>query len=220
MSWIAIVPVKGGPNAKSRLGDLAERAHLAQAFALDTVEALLSARAVERVFVVTAAAGAAFAARGADVVPERAVSAHSGFAPLNGAVMQGIEAARAAAPRANLAVFTGDLPALAPEDVDEALRLAGRCPRSMVPDEEGTGTTALLALAGERVTPRFGPGSRAAHEADGHVPLSIPVTARIRRDVDTRDDLAEALRLGLGPRTRALAEAALAASPVSCSAVR
>ncbi|HZK59205.1 MAG TPA: 2-phospho-L-lactate guanylyltransferase, partial [Cryobacterium sp.] len=71
-------------------------------------------------------------------------------------------------------------------------------------DEEGAGTTALLARAGVPLTPRFGLGSRAAHEAAGHVPLVFPPASSIRRDVDTVDDLAEALHLGVGPFTSAL----------------
>lgn len=205
MSWSIVVPVKGRPGAKSRLGDMPDREQLAEAFALDTVAALIAASAVGRVFVVTPdrAAGWRFEALGADVVPEE----RTGSDPLNAAVRRGLDAARADS-HAHLAVVTGDLPGLTPEDVDHALRLASAQPRSMIPDEEGTGTTGLFALAGVRLTPRFGMGSRAAHEADGHVPLPLPADARIRRDVDTADDLADALRQGVGPHTRAVLGAA------------
>jgi 2-phospho-L-lactate guanylyltransferase len=206
VTWNVIVPVKGRRGAKSRLGDLPGRELLAEAFALDTVAALVAASAVERVFVVTSDADAAsrFASLGAETVREDPALPD----PLNAAVRQGLDAARRADPHAHLAVFTGDLPALTPGDVDRALQLASLHQRSMIPDEEGTGTTALLALAGVPVTPRFGSGSRAAHEADGHVPLPLPAGARSRRDVDTRDDLADAVRLGVGRHTRGvLAEA-------------
>lgn len=199
------MPVKGRPGSKSRLGDLPDREALAEAFALDTVEALIAASAVGRVFVVTPDPVAAwrFEALGAEVVPEDRAESD----PLNAAVRKGLEAA-GADPHAHLAVVTGDLPGLMPGDVQHALRLASAHRRSMIPDEEGTGTTALFALAGVRLTPRFGAGSRAAHEADGHVPLPIPAGARIRRDVDTAADLADALRLGAGLHTRAALTAA------------
>lgn len=202
MSWSVIVPVKGRPGAKSRLGEHPAREALAEAFALDTVAALAAASAVAHIYVVTAhpEAGFRFDELGATVVAEERAAAD----PLNAAIAQGLEIARRANPQAHLAVFTGDLPALTPSDVDDALRLAEAQERSMIPDEEGTGTTALLALAGVPLIPRFGVGSRAAHEADGQVPLPIPAAARIRRDVDTADDLGDALRLGVGAHTRSV----------------
>lgn len=217
--WVAVVPVKGNPGAKSRLGDGPDRPRLADAFALDTVAAVLAARGVDRVLVVTADDGLAgrLAALGAEIVPEAAVpakepAAGEGFGesarppadPMNAAIRQGLTAARTRFPRANLLVLTGDLPALTPADVERALALAAGHDRSMVPDAAGTGTTTLLALAGVPVEPRFGPGSRAAHEAAGHVPLEIPPATGIRSDVDTAADLLVAERLGLGAHTRPL----------------
>lgn len=204
MSWAAVVPVKGNPGAKSRFGTHPERAQLAEAFAMDTVAALLAAPAVARVFVVTADAQLAtkLAALGATIVSELP----SPPDPLNAAIRQGMDAARQACPDANIAVVTGDLPALTVADVEAAIALAAAHERSMVPDAEGMGTTMLLALAGASFTPQFGPGSRAAHEAAGHMPLELPAIASIRRDVDTPDNLAEARRLGVGRYTAVLIE--------------
>jgi 2-phospho-L-lactate/phosphoenolpyruvate guanylyltransferase len=201
--WVAIVPVKGAPGAKSRL-DHDDRAQLAEAFALDTVAALLAASVVTDVFVVTADTeiGAHLASLGARIVPE--TTPLHGDDPLNSAIVAGLEAARSSRPVSNIAVFTGDLPSLTVADTERALALATAHDLSMVPDEEGTGTTALLARAGVPFTPRFGPGSRAAHEAAGHHPLDLPTTSSIRRDVDTVANLAEALHLGVGPHTSEL----------------
>ena len=239
MSWVVVVPVKGNPGAKSRLSDRPDRAGLADAFALDTVAALLAARGVDRVLVVTGDGELAsrLAALGADIVPEAPVfvadpevsvagvvaaprspvrrSALSSTLrpalspalltdPLNAAIRHGLLVARAAYPQVNLAVMTGDLPALTPTDVEHALILAAAHERSLVPDAAGTGTTTLLALAGIPIEPRFGVRSRAAHEADGHVPLGLAASVSIRCDVDTTADLAVARRLGLGPHTRLL----------------
>ena len=168
MSWVVVVPVKGTARAKSRLGAHPERVALAEAFALDTVTVLLAAPAVTRVFVVTAddEIAARMSALGAHIIREQSVPRDSGpepSDPLNSAIRQGIAAARAALPASNLAVVTGDLPALTVADVEHALALAAAHERSMIPDEEGAGTTALLARAGIDFTPQFGAGSRVAH---------------------------------------------------------
>lgn len=219
MSWVAIVPVKGSAGAeepKTRLGDHPDRARLADAFALDTVAALLAAPSIARVCVVTAdeVVAARMLQLGAVVIPEdsgraaRQAAAHTARNarpdPLNWAIVQGMDAAREAWPALNIAVVTGDLPALKIADVEAALTLAADHERSMVPDREGAGTTTLLALAGVPFVPRFGLGSRAAHESAGHVPLDIHSNASIRRDVDTVDNLADALHLGVGAHTSAL----------------
>ncbi|MDJ0325149.1 2-phospho-L-lactate guanylyltransferase [Cryobacterium sp. PH31-AA6] len=219
MSWICVVPVKGSAGAKSRLGDLPQsfpaRGQLAEAFALDTVAALLATSMVEGVLVVTAdlAAAAPLAALGAQIVAEEPGTAASTVRagvppahhdPLNAAVRAGIRVAHTRFPHCNVAVLTGDLPALTVADVETTLAAASAHARAMVADEEGTGTTTLLARAGLPFTPRFGPGSRATHEAAGHVPLDLPATASIRRDVDTVENLAEVLRRGVGSHTSAL----------------
>ncbi|TFC47379.1 2-phospho-L-lactate guanylyltransferase [Cryobacterium sp. TMT1-21] len=216
MSWVAVVPVKGNPGAKTRLGARPDRARLADAFALDTVGALLAAPGIDRVIVVTGDGELAgrLAALGADIVresrhdpvpPERAAAPTD---PLNTAIRQGLAVVRAEFPHANVAVLTGDLPALTPAEVERALTLAAAQERSMVPDAAGTGTTTLLARAGTPIEPRFGVGSRAAHEAAGHIPLELPASAGIRRDVDTTADLLAVARLGLGPHTSPLVDGA------------
>lgn len=225
MSWVAVVPVKGSASAKSRLGDLPDRGRLAEAFALDTVTALLGTSVIERVFVVTADEAIAdrLSPIGAVIVRELARKALSSvgkgrFAatrdpidPLNRAIRQGVDAARETFPECNIAVVTGDLPSLTVADLETALAHATAHERSMVPDEDGTGTTVLLALAGVPFMPRFGPRSRAAHEAAGHVPLDLAETMSIRRDVDTVDNLADAMRLGVGPYTSVLIASSSAA---------
>jgi 2-phospho-L-lactate guanylyltransferase len=213
MSWIAIVPVKGTSSAKSRLNPTGQGTSLALAFALDTVAALREATQVRDVVVVTRdeKLSTEFTALGASVLYEEPGKGD----PLNRAIRQGLAAARLRDPAANLAVFTGDLPSLLPRDVDMALARAAAFERSMVPDSVGSGTAALFALAGVSVEPRFGTGSSAAHQGDGHVPLAFPSAAGIRRDVDVADDLRAALRQGVGAHTRAL----MASTSAAISAV-
>ncbi|GAB3126949.1 hypothetical protein GCM10027056_25410 [Glaciibacter psychrotolerans] len=296
-----MVPVKGTPAAKSRLAAHPERIRLAEAFAIDTVSALLAAPSVARVCVVTADDEVAerMRALGAEIVrepPRRAPGApdvrefrsapelpglpglpelrelpqdapspasmgrsgvsreiwtapelrelpqdapspasmgRSGvsreadmaactpgasgtpgaFDALNAAIRQGVVVTCATDPGCNVAVVTGDLPALTVADLETVLALASTHDRSMVADEEGTGTTMLLARAGVPFEPRFGVGSRAAHEAAGHIPLDLPLDCTCRRDVDTVDNLAEALRLGVGRATSALIAATTVISP-------
>lgn len=48
-------------------------------------------------------------------------------------------------------------------------------------------------------TPRFGPGSRAAHLGDGAIELNVD--RRLRQDVDTPEDLDRVATLGVGVHT-------------------
>lgn len=216
------MPVKGTPAAKSRLAAHPERIRLAEAFAIDTVSVLLAAPSVARVLVVTAddAVAGLMRSLGAEIVRETPrVAGGDGdggtvtFDPLNAAIRQGIDAARAQDPAHDIAVVTGDLPALTVADLETALGLAAAHDSSMVADEEGTGTTMLLARAGTGLTPQFGPGSRAAHEEAGHSPLDLSTTSTARRDVDTVDNLAEALQYGVGRATSALIAATAEVGP-------
>ena len=209
--WQVVLPVKGGPRAKSRLEPLtAAVPGLALALALDCLDAVLGASRVGRAWVVTADAevAALAAARGAAVVPERRPGAG-----LLAAVADGVAAAGAAGPSGTpVAVLLADLPSLRPQDLDAALAaaepaLAGGAPEALVPDAEGTGTVLLAAASAAALRPRFGPGSAAAHVADGAVAVGADLP-RLRRDADTPAELAEAVALGVGPRTAALLGAA------------
>jgi 2-phospho-L-lactate guanylyltransferase len=196
--WTAVVPVKRLGLAKSRLSGPSdeERAELALAFALDVVSAALEVPAVRRVLVVTSdpVAAAACARNGAGVVADRG-------AGLNAALLAGAGAARTERPGDGVLALTADLPAARTEDLAAVLAGAGR--PCCVHDAEGTGTTLLAAPAGHALRPRFGTGSAARHRAAGAP--AVPAAAGLRRDVDTVHDLDAALRLGVGPRTSAVA---------------
>jgi 2-phospho-L-lactate guanylyltransferase len=216
--WTLVLPVKGGPTAKSRLG---APPALASAIALDCLDAVLGCPDVARAVVVTAddAAAAAARAAGADVVRESRPGAG-----LRAALDDGLAAAEGP-----VAVLLADLPALRPADLSAALREAARALRgpdagpdagaggrddagdaapamAFVPDADRTGTVLLAGLDPAAVRPAFGPGSAAEHARSGarRLDLSLP---RLRRDVDTREDLATALALGVGPRTAAAVSA-------------
>lgn len=199
-----MVPVKVASLGKSRLaGALDERVRtaLVRAMALDTIDAALAAPRVGRVLLVTADPVLGVAGARYGVVPEPAASE---LPPLDAAVLAGVRAARSLAPGVGVAALLGDLPALRPDDLEAALRLAEAEPRGFVADAEGSGTTMLTARGPALPVPHFGTGSAAAHAAAGHVLLDVPVESSLRRDVDLPADLDAVARLGVGARTSAL----------------
>lgn len=193
--WDMVVPVKGGPNGKSRLGAGPD---LALAMAADCVAACLRAGRVRRVHVVAGSprVSQALAGGSMDSARLRVLLQPAGVHGLAGAVQLGLDAC--AGPSA---VLLADLPALRPADLDTALAaLAG--PRAgFVPDREGTGTV-LLAGPSPRLPHRFGPGSAVTHVSAGAVRLEA-AAPRLRTDVDTPADLLAALDLGVGTHTHA-----------------
>lgn len=210
--WTVVVPVKSLSGAKTRLApelSATERAALARAFALDTIDAARLARLASRVVVVSDEPLIEAAFRdtpGVEIVPE------SGPRGLTSAIAHGIAVARAVGRAAHLpaegsavAVLLGDLPAMRARDLDGALEVAARHPLAYVPDANGTGTTLATARAGVAFTPHFGADSAARHAAAGFADLLAAhprtIAPGLRRDVDTAAELREAVALGVGPRT-------------------
>lgn len=194
--WALIIPVKPTAVGKSRLQlDTVDRVTLARAIALDTIAAAAACEAVAQVFVVTddgALVSLAFDIPGLRFVPEGDARG------IDAAVAAGADAAGERMPRAAL---LGDLPALRPDDLAAALRSARVVARAVVADAEGTGTTLVTAGAGMPLQTSFGDGSYARHRDLGCVPLEIDASSTLRRDVDTPDQLDQAVALGVGPRT-------------------
>ncbi|MGZ4596786.1 MAG: 2-phospho-L-lactate guanylyltransferase [Actinomycetes bacterium] len=200
--WAVVVPVKRLEIAKTRLSRFAgpHRADLALAFAADTVSAALAADGVGTVLVVTddPRAGGMAAALGC------AVTADVPDNGLNAALAHGETVARRLQPGCGVAALSSDLPALRAADLAAALAESAVAGRAFVADAEGTGTTLLAAAYGHPLDPRFGHRSRARHREGGARELGGPGMGSLRRDVDTEVDLYDAVRLGVGPRTRAL----------------
>lgn len=192
------MPVKPAQAGKSRLEvPGVDRVTLARAIALDTIAAAAACELVERVVVVTEDGGIpslALDLPGLRFVPEGDARG------LNEAVAEG---ARAYEQRPRAALL-GDLPALRPADLAEALRAAASVDRGVVADAEGTGSTLVTARAGVWWRTEFGYDSFARHVALGCVPLPVADASTLRRDVDTANQLEAAQILGLGPRTAAL----------------
>lgn len=199
--WHVVMPVKGGPGAKSRLGAAtSDRAGLALAMALDCLDAVLATPGVDRALVVSDDPVTARGSRGlgADVL-----SPSGADGGLNAAVGEGVATCPTGVA---VAVLLADLPALRPQDLRVGLdavetALDEGAGWALVPDAEGTGTVLVAAEVANRIVAAFGPGSAAAHERFGARRLDVR-SERLRRDVDTAASLTEAVGLGVGPRTR------------------
>lgn len=205
LGWTLVVPVKPALEGKLRLAawlDPRSRAALVRAMVADTLAAAAAARQVERIIVVTGDAAMARIARRAAARVAVAVVDEPDPAGLNPAVRAGIDRARRSSPAHGVGVLLGDLPALRPADLDDALARAARHRLALVTDAEGSGTTLLTAGPGVPVDPAFGPESARLHLARGHVRLPVAPGSGLAADVDVPADLAVALALGVGPRTR------------------
>jgi len=139
---------------------------------------------------------------------------------LNAALRHGAAVAARRWPGTGLAALTADLPAVTPAELSAALRAIGTAPgadasapgvdgtaaagAAFVPDAAGVGTTLYAVPPGGKFLPLFGGASRARHAAAGAWELALPALNGLRRDVDTPDDLREAVALGVGRFTRAV----------------
>lgn len=190
-----MVPAKALPAAKSRLlpasADAAAHRRLVEAIRADTVAAALAADGVARVLLVVDRAAGVVAHPGVEVLVQRATG-------LNAALAEAAEHALRRWPGDGVAALVGDLPALRPDELAEALRAAAAHPHAFVVDAAGTGTTLLTAAPGQALRPAFGLESAARH---AQIAVAVPGAPGLRRDVDTADDLDDARALGLGPAT-------------------
>lgn len=202
--WCLVVPVKRLELAKSRLtGHSAdERSALALSFAADTVAAALCVPVVVDVVVVT---DDVTAARAMEVLGAKVVGDEPD-AGLNPALRHGAAVAASLHPDCGIGTLSADLPALRSGELERALHRAGTAATSVVPDARGNGTTGYFARPGAAFAPSFGPDSVAAHLRGGATALPVRGLASLRRDVDTPADLKAAVRLGVGPHTRAVLE--------------
>jgi 2-phospho-L-lactate guanylyltransferase len=204
LRWVVVVPVKRSAQGKSRLEVAGvDRAELARAIALDTIEAAARCESVLQVVVVS---DDPVLARESATIPALRTVSEGDPRGLDAAVATGIEAIDPSG-RMPRAALLGDLPSLRPADLHEALRAAASVDRAVVADAEGTGSTLVTARPGVPWSSSFGDGSFARHTAAGYTALEIPDASTLRRDVDTADQLEAAVRLGVGRRTAAVLRA-------------
>ena len=185
----AIVPVKTLATAKGRLARIltaAERRALVQAMLGDVLAALLVARHVDRVGVISADASVLgqASALGAEPLLDQS---HE----LNAALTQAARHYAAAGASATL-VLPADLPLVSAAEISE-LVAAGSGERGalLAPSRDG-GTNALLAWPPLALPFRFGPNSLEQHRAAASEPnISLRRFCRpgLDLDIDRPDDL-------------------------------
>lgn len=195
-----VIAVKRLAAAKTRLAPVfsaATRESVVLAMLVDTITAISTVPALHSVTVVTPDEVAGEAARqlGARVLVDPTPDGHRN--PLNNAIRAAEASVREETP--NVVALQGDLPALQPQELTEAINAARAHPRSFVGDRHGTGTSALFAF-GVGLEPRFGPDSAQQHRHSGAIELT-GAWPGLRCDIDTPDDLLVARRLGVGTAT-------------------
>jgi len=179
--WTAIVPFKTAGQRKTRLAPALsppERDRLAQSLFDRMIRVLGACPAVGRISVLS------------ETPPTRA---DLDWLPDRGRGLNAeLQALEIQGPRL---VIHADLPLATPDDV-EALLAAGRGGGAIAPDRHGTGVNALALDASVSIEFRFGPGSFARHQEQATGRLAVVARAGLALDIDTPDDLAEAVRLG------------------------
>lgn len=196
--WEIVIPVKSTSHGKSRLEHpTLERPAVATAIALDTIGAAAACDRVAHVLVVTHDQGLI------EKLSEhsRVVLVPDTADTLLNAIALGLAASNTSSPRG---VLLGDLPALRPEELSEALSQAAAHPLAFVSDAEQTGTALVTAQPHIQLRPLFGTESANAHRDSGFVELDIPQDCGLRRDIDTADHLFELGAARLGRHTAAL----------------
>jgi 2-phospho-L-lactate/phosphoenolpyruvate guanylyltransferase len=195
-----VIAVKRLAAAKTRLAPVfssATRENVVLAMLVDTITAASAVSVLRAVTVVTPDDDAADAARrlGARVLVDPTPEGHRN--PLNNAITAAEASVREETP--NIVALQGDLPALQPQELAEAIAAARDYRRSFVGDRHGTGTSALFAF-GVALDPHFGPDSAQRHRHSGAIELT-GAWPGLRCDIDTPDDLLVARRLGVGAAT-------------------
>jgi 2-phospho-L-lactate/phosphoenolpyruvate guanylyltransferase len=195
-----VIAVKRLGAAKTRLAPVfsaATRESVVLAMLIDTITAASAVPALQAITVVTPDDVAADTARqiGAQVLVDPTPDGHRN--PLNNAIAAAEASVREETP--NIVALQGDLPALQPQELAEAIAAAREYRRSFVGDRHGTGTSALFAF-GVALDPHFGPDSAQRHRHSGAIELT-GAWPGLRCDIDTPDDLLVARRLGVGAAT-------------------
>jgi 2-phospho-L-lactate guanylyltransferase len=195
-----VIAVKRLTAAKTRLAPVfsaATRESVVLAMLIDTITAASAVPALSAITVVTPDEFAADAARqlGARVLADPTPDGHRN--PLNNAITAAEAAMREET--SNIVALQGDLPALQPQELAEAILAARGYERSFVGDRHGTGTSALFAF-GVALDPQFGADSAQRHSHSGAIELT-GAWPGLRCDIDTPDDLMVARRLGVGAAT-------------------
>lgn len=195
MKVSALIPVKGFANAKQRLSPLlgaAERGLLAEAMFRDVLRQTLSARGLEKTFVVTADAGVAGIASslGSEVIIEKEERGETEAVTFACSEMRrrSID---------TVLVMPADMPLVRAEEIELLLELASKerlaSPFALlVPSHDHMGTNALLLSPPDGIRLRFGYNSFFFHCDQALTrggALRVLENERIALDIDEPRDL-------------------------------
>lgn len=186
-----LLPVKDLRNAKKRLmGVLTaeERFGLAQAMLADTIRAVQSVRAAEKIFVVT------------NYQPVMDIAEENGWEILREdqqiSESDSVDAASRVCEQRGVRALLRlplDLPLVEPRDIDELLALECSAPAmAIIPSRDGTGTNALLRTPPTLFPSHFGEGSFAKHVAEAKnagARVFLRSNQRLEMDIDDESDL-------------------------------
>ena len=186
MDWTAIVPLKQGPDVKSRLsGGLSrqQREALVRGMVRHALRCLERTAVVGRVLILSKS-------------PEMAIGQE--WCPARGeGLNEDLEAARASLVGVPLLVVHGDLPFLKADDIEALLSAASRHTVALAPDRSGAGTNALALSGGTEFKFQFGADSFHKHLRSAGPTGKIVRRTGLAFDIDTPEDLAEARKQGL-----------------------
>lgn len=186
-----VIAVRGGEEAKSRYGDLVapqDRAAFVEAMLADMLSAIARVPSVRQVRVVTPTPRIAALARslGARIVAELKPSG------LNAAFRIGRESVARDDAAATVILLPGDLPGLAPADIEAVIAAAAPGRVAMVRAARDGGTGALAFAAGLDLPLAYGLDSFARHQAAvrdlGLDPFEVAAPS-LAHDLDHPDDL-------------------------------
>ena len=185
--WRAVVPLKLGPDSKSRLAGLLlpdERTALVERMARHVLAALAASGRFDEIVLLS---------------PERPSWWDGAWAADTGRGLNDeLMAWRAAQDSAPVLVIHADLPLLTAPDVAALLDAAEEKGIALAPDRVGEGSNALAIADGRGFYFRFGRGSRVAH-CDQAPAMPVLNTPGLSADLDIVEDLAFLRARGLVP---------------------
>jgi 2-phospho-L-lactate/phosphoenolpyruvate guanylyltransferase len=192
----AILPVKNPANAKQRLAgflDAEQRVELARTLYRQTLAALVAAKGIDQVLVITSDreireyAGES----GVMVIEEPEQVSHSSSADLACRCVMELGATAAI-------LVPIDVPTVTAFDFTQLAAAARKPGLTIVPSSDGTGTNALVRTPPDCIQSRFGPGSFRAHcdqAAAKGLALDVLRLPGLMFDIDTPEDIAEFLAM-------------------------
>ena len=183
-----LLPVKDFKKSKQRLVPALNadaREGLSRAMLSDVLNVLAQARAPQRVVVFTASDDVVQMVRpfGFDIVFEKYVDGHS--SAVNAMVEELSETS------SRILSIAGDLPRLAPSEIDYALKAACE-PITIIPSRDWTGTNGVLFIPPARIAMEYGQGSFRRHlskAAAAGLRSDVMDLPGIAFDIDTPEDL-------------------------------